>query len=305
MNKQFKHSRVKECIDLLTSIMGFVVMLHKSCQLQLNSLTWLLITPMSECKMIYKSSWSNRFEVKPDRWVYNPTFESRIVGKQIIKLLNKSWRKPSYYYHLCNGGHVEAINIHLEHRYFATVDISDFFGSISRSRITRSLKPVVGYENARKISKLSTVKTSNNYLHSHHLPYGFNQSPILASICLFDSTLGKYLDKLSKSEEIRVSVYMDDIVISAQNDDCLTKAFDEILVAAEKSRFMLSKEKTKPVALQTEAFNIVVTHGSMKVEYERFVKFQHAYAASDSDAQRHGIGSYVGSVNKTQAKLLV
>ncbi|MFA0615743.1 hypothetical protein AB4582_16150 [Vibrio splendidus] len=29
MDKQSKHSRVKERINLLTSIMGFVVMLHK------------------------------------------------------------------------------------------------------------------------------------------------------------------------------------------------------------------------------------------------------------------------------------
>ncbi|AIL70785.1 reverse transcriptase [Vibrio vulnificus] len=255
--------------------------------------------------MIYKASWSNRFEVKPDRWVYNPTSESRVSGQQINKLLNKSWKKPSYYYHLRNGGHVEALKIHLEHRYFATIDISDFFGNISRSRITRALKPIVGYENARKIAKLSTVKASENYSHSHHLPYGFNQSPILASICLFDSTLGKYLDKLSDSKEICVSVYMDDIVISAQDDEKLKKAFDEILVAAEKSKFVLSKEKTRPVAIQTEAFNIVVTHGNMKIEYERFVKFQHAYSASNSEPQRHGIGSYVGSVNKAQAKLLV
>ncbi len=112
--------------------------------------------------MIYKASWSHRFEVKPDRWVYNPTSESGESGQQINKLLNKSWKKPSYYYHLRNGGHVEAIKIHLEHRYFATIDISDFFKTISRSRIRRALKPIVGYENARKSQsflRLKPVKT--------------------------------------------------------------------------------------------------------------------------------------------------
>jgi len=255
--------------------------------------------------MIYKASWSNRFEIRADRWVYNPTPESRMLGQQINKLLNKQWKKPSYYYHLRNGGHVEALNIHVENLYFATIDISDFFGNISRSRITRSLKPVTGYKIARKIAKLSTVKASKNYPHSHHLPYGFNQSPILASICLLDSTLGRHLDQLSRSEEVRVSVYMDDIVISAQDEELLNKVFDDILVAAEKSKFVLSGEKTKPVAMQTEAFNIVISHGNMKVKYDRFIKFQHAYSASDSKAQRHGIGSYVGSVNKAQANLLI
>ncbi|WDZ51742.1 reverse transcriptase domain-containing protein [Acinetobacter vivianii] len=255
--------------------------------------------------MIYKVSWSNRFEVKPNRWVYNPTAESRESAHKIIKLIYKHWKKPSYYYHLRDGGHVEALNIHLENLYFATIDISDFLGNISRSRITRSLKPIVGYEVARKIAKISTVKASAGYSHSHHLPYGFNQSPILASICLFDSTLGRLLDKLNKSENIFVSVYMDDIVISAKDKDLLINKFNEILVAAKKSKFILSKEKSHPVASQTKAFNVVITHRNMQVDYDRFVKFQLAYSQSISEEQRHGIGSYVGSINKKQAKLLI
>ncbi|OEE76861.1 reverse transcriptase domain-containing protein [Vibrio genomosp. F6] len=255
--------------------------------------------------MIYKASWSNRFEIKPGRWVYNPTKESRLIGQKIIKLLNKSWKKPPYYYHLRCGGHVEALAIHLENQFFATVDISDFFGHISRSRITRALKPIVGYEVARKIAKLSTIKTTENYTHSHHLPYGFNQSPILASICLFNSTLGKYLETAANDENITVSVYMDDIVISSQNEELLTQTFDQIFFTAKKSKFVINENKTKPVAKQTEAFNIVITHGDMKIEYDRLVKFQHAYSGSNSEHQRHGIGSYVGSVNKAQAKLLI
>ncbi|ENV10373.1 hypothetical protein F966_01552 [Acinetobacter higginsii] len=201
---------------------------------------------------------------------------------------------------LCNGGHVEALNIHLEHLYFATIDISDFVWKYQPLPYYKSIETNHWYDNARKIAKLSTVKASKNYPHSHHLPYGFNQSPILPSICLFDSTLGRYLDKLCKSKEVCVSIYMDDIVISAQDNELLNKVFDKILVAAEKSKFALSKEKTKPVAMQTEAFHILVTHRNMKVEYGRFVKLQHAYSASDSEAQKHGIGSYVGSVNKAQ-----
>ncbi|MFA0615742.1 reverse transcriptase domain-containing protein [Vibrio splendidus] len=255
--------------------------------------------------MIYKASWSNRFEIKPGRWVYNPTQESRVTGQKIITLLNKSWKKPQNYYHLRNGGHVEALAIHLDNQFFATIDISDFFGHISRSRITRALKPIVGYEAARKIAKLSTIKASADYAHSHHLPYGFNQSPILASICLLDSTLGKYLETANNNHDITVSVYMDDIVISSQSEGLLTKTFDQIFIAAKKSHFVLNEQKTKPVAKQTEAFNIVITHGDMKIEYDRLVKFQHAYSGSHSEHQRHGIGSYVGSVNKKQAKLLI
>lgn len=255
--------------------------------------------------MIYKASWLNRFELKPGRWVYEPTPDSRATGQSINRLLHKRWNKPSYYYHLRSGGHVEALRLHLDQTYFATIDISDFFGCISRTRITRSLKPILGYENARKIAKLSTVKASDDYPHSHHLPYGFNQSPILASICLFDSTLGKCLEKININKDLRVSVYMDDIVISSQDKKSLNKKFDEIMSAAQKSKFSLSKEKTRPIANQTEAFNIILSHGEMRIEYDRFVRFQQAYSTSKSEAQKKGIGSYVGSVNKTQAELLI
>jgi hypothetical protein len=255
--------------------------------------------------MIYKLSWSSRFEIKAGRWVYIPTLESRNVGQQIIKLLNKSWKKPSYYYHLRNGGHVEALNIHIENRFFATLDITDFFGNISRSRITRSLKPIVGYDVARKIAKLSTIKASKNYIHSHQLPYGFNQSPILASICLFSSSLGSLLERINKDGSAMVSVYMDDIVVSSQNEHSLINIFEKIKTAAGKSRFLLSESKTKTVANKTEAFNIVLSHRDLRIEYDRFVKFQYAFSASKSEAQKHGIESYVGSVNKQQAKLLI
>lgn len=255
--------------------------------------------------MIYNTSWSNRFEIKKDRWVYNPTIESRAFGKQILKHLNKSWKKPDYYYHLRDGGHIEALKIHLESQFFATIDISDFFGYISRSRITRSLKSILSYDVARKIAKISTVKAMDYYPHSHHLPYGFVQSPLLASICLFDSTLGKLLDTINKNNSAKVSVYMDDIVISSNDKNLLISLFDDIHVAAKKSNFLLNPTKTKLVAQQTEAFNIILSHRMMKLEYNRFVDFQQAYALSDSEYVRNGIGSYVGSINKQQAKLLI
>lgn len=52
-------------------------------------------------------------------------------------------------------------------------------------------------------------------------------------------------------------------------------------------------------------FNIKIMNKAMKVEKERFLKFKNAYALSESENEKHGIGSYVGSVNKGQAELLL
>lgn len=255
--------------------------------------------------MIYKSSWSNRFEVKPDRWVYNPTPESRKEGQLILKLLNKCWIKPSYYYHLRSGGHVEALSIHLENKYFATVDIVDFFGHISRTRITRALKRFLKYDDARKIAKISTIKAMKNYPHSHHLPYGFVQSPLLSSICLFDSSLGQFIEALIKKNKATVSVYMDDIVISSNDKTSLEILFNKLHVVAEKSSFSLNSKSSDFISNKCKVFNIIVSHRHMEIECNRFIQFQNAYSLSRSQYQKDGIKSYVHSINQLQASLLL
>lgn len=255
--------------------------------------------------MNFTASWSNRFEIKQGRWVYNPTNECRLQGEQLLKELKQNWKKPAYYYHLRDGGHVEALRVHKGHKYFATLDICDFYGSISRSRVTRALKPILGYERARQVSKLSTVKAPNNYPHSHYLPYGFVQSPLIASICLFDSTLGKLINHLHKSESsINITIYMDDIVISSNDERLLLRTFSQLEQAAYKSKFALSDNKTNKVSTSTRAFNIILSFNEMTIEKERFQQLKRVYSESQSKHQRHGIGAYVGTVNKQQARML-
>ncbi|WP_257292862.1 hypothetical protein [Endozoicomonas sp. ONNA1] len=96
---------------------------------------------------------------------------------------------------------------HTSGQFFVHLDIRQFFSSINRSRITRSLKPRIGYERAREIAIASTVPAPNTDGSAYILPYGFVQSPILASICLRYSKLGTVLHELSKAKKRR-SVFM-------------------------------------------------------------------------------------------------
>ena len=84
--------------------------------------------------------WVNRFELKPGRWVFEPSAESKALGQKIKAAVEKAWRPPNFYFHLRSGGHVEAVRSHLENTHFLRVDIQDFFGSVNRTRITRCLK---------------------------------------------------------------------------------------------------------------------------------------------------------------------
>ena len=68
------------------------------------------------------------------------------------------------------------------------------------------------------------------------LPYGFVQSPTLASLALFDSRLGGYLEQLKKIKYVVVSVYMDDIIVSTKRKKRLADIHKELVAASVKSR---------------------------------------------------------------------
>jgi hypothetical protein len=162
--------------------------------------------------------WSSRFEIKPGVWVFVPAEETVKVGQEIKKNLEIRWKPPRYYYHLLPGGHVEALRANAENSWFVHLDIKDFFGSINRSRITRSLKSLFGYKQAREIANISTVIHPNRG--DFVLPFGFVQSPLIASICLHKSALGNRLQGLQK-EGVTVSVYVDDLILSANDHHAL------------------------------------------------------------------------------------
>ncbi|TMM43883.1 reverse transcriptase domain-containing protein [Colwellia ponticola] len=254
--------------------------------------------------MSFAPPWIHKFEVKPGSWVYIPSTATRVLGERITKQVKSVWHAPNYFYHLNQGGHVKALHSHLNDNYFASIDISDFFGSISRSRITRSLKRNFGYEQAREIAMASTVKHYKLEKHSHSLPFGFVQSPILASVCLDDSTLGECIKACSNNSTLNISVYMDDIVISSDSIQELTKQMELLKDAAKRSHFSLNAEKESPPSDSVVAFNIELSHSSMKITDSRYIKFVQAYLTAKSEPEREGIVGYVGTVNFKQAKSL-
>lgn len=157
--------------------------------------------------------WTTKFEIKSGSWVFVPSSDSITSGNEIKSAIEAYWTPPENYYHLRNGGHVAAMKAHCSNTCFIHLDIKNFFGAINKRRVTRCLKRYFGYHEARRIARESTVKHPTDPKR-YILPFGFVQSPIIASICLFKSSLGKHLNKLPFTKDVVVSVYMDDIIIS-------------------------------------------------------------------------------------------
>ena len=244
--------------------------------------------------------WITKFEIKPGSWVYVPSAESEIEGRQITEIIRKRWTPPSHFYHLNAGGHVKALQAHLKNRAFACIDIKDFFGSIGRSRITRALTGKVSYEQARSMAKRSTVPVENKP-HSHALPFGFTQSPILASICLENSALGKTLRQITNSRVIEATVYMDDIVLSSDDPVLLEKSFDDVIAATKRSSFLVNEKKTQPPSPIITTFNIELSRDCMKITEKRLAELIANYWSSTNNFQKDGILNYIVSVNPLQA----
>jgi hypothetical protein len=225
-----------------------------------------------------------------------------MTGRELKFELEQKWRAPEFFFHLRAGGHVKALKAHLTNSSFARLDIRDFFGSINKTRITRCLKSVFPYSKAREMANLSTV------LHPLSgkpiLPFGFVQSPILASLCLQQSALGQHLQKLSRQKDIIVSVYVDDIILSSENERLLTDALTEIKIRAARSGFILNTEKESGPAPQVTAFNIELSNASMTIEPLRWAQFVASYREADNDNVREGIQTYVASVNSAHSAQL-
>lgn len=246
--------------------------------------------------------WSTKFERKPGRWVFEPTLEYRDIGTLIKNATRKVWRAPQYYFHLRPGGHVKALKIHSKNKYFVRFDIEDFFGRVTQTRVTRCLKMFFGYLKAREMAKDSTVRhpiEKNRWV----LPYGFVQSPILASLALAKSRLGTLLDTLHKAKNFKVSVYMDDIIVSCNDLTTLETVCATLKLAAEKSEFAFNSAKCEGPAVAITAFNIELTHTNLAIIATRLDEFALDMGAG-SEQQRRGILSYVKSVNSDQADLL-
>lgn len=246
------------------------------------------------------------FELKPGKIVYVPDEATKAFGRALKEKIEARWFPPPYYIHLGQRGHVRALDDHLDSAYFARMDIKSFFGSIEKNRITRHLTDVVdSYKEARAAAVMSTVPLKvPGEKTKYVLPFGFVQSPIVATLCLAHTKLGTAIRKLSTS--FKITVYVDDILISTSGArESLQHAYDELLGAVTASKFVLNEEKLRAPAETTTVFNIDLATHQKRISEERLEEFRAALVQNAGNVRAvSGILGYVRSVNAEQAETL-
>jgi Reverse transcriptase (RNA-dependent DNA polymerase) len=221
--------------------------------------------------------------------VFAPSDRGRRVGEDIKLKIESAFDFGNFYYHLRRGGHVAALHAHRPNRYFARLDVERFFYSIGRNRVARVLKEI-GIERADHYARWSTVKNPFNDP-SYAVPYGFVQSPAIATLVMHHSPLGTLLHETS--QQITVSVYVDDISISANDEQQLATAFCEIRQALIVSGFNSNEDKTREPSPNIEVFNCDLVHGATNVSTARMAVFD---ASEHSEQGRDAFGRYCEKV---------
>jgi hypothetical protein len=188
--------------------------------------------------------------------VFVPNEKGYEVGYELKKLVESAVDFELFYFHLQPGGHVAALHEHRQNSYFARADLKNFFYSIGGNRVARALHEV-GVPKAGALAKYSCVK---NPLEgpSYCLPYGFVQSPILATLVLSRSALGAFLKEVRG--DVTVSVYMDDIAISSDSPEKLQSTFAQLKSKIEEASFPINVAKTVSPTELLERFPIKEAH---------------------------------------------
>ena len=158
------------------------------------------------------------------------------------------------------------------------------------------------YADVENIIVNSTVRDENS--NSRYVPFGFVQSPIIATLTLHKSALGRFLKTQFLSREVKLSIYMDDIMLSSNSKKALEKSMGALLEISAVSNFPLNLEKLVAPTENLEIFNISVSHKDMRITDEKFQEFEESVIQNHSVEKVDGIVSYVLSVNIEQGKKL-
>lgn len=245
-------------------------------------------------------NYEHKIAIAGSKIAFVPNEECRKIGKKIIQDIRKTWNPHKVYYHFNPGGHVAALHLHRPNKFFAKFDLENFFYSIGKNRVSSILKKK-NISNHEKLAKYSCVKNpyQSNSLHKFVLPYGFVQSPLLATLILSESPLGKYLERIS--DQITVSVYVDDILLSFNKKNKLTDFFKGALNMIESSNFSISKNKIVAPTKKIEIFNCNLEQNCTHILKERFkdrVKIFKEEPPKDYPAKINGLKDYCRQVKK-------
>jgi hypothetical protein len=248
------------------------------------------------------SAWAWR--TLPER--FNAHQAGRAEWSELRRRILARWQPSPEFKTFAHTGHIAALRPHLSHKWFAVIDLLDFYDHVTRTKVYRSLENIgFGRPEAFRLAGDATVRQG----HKVSLARGFRQSSMLAALALEQSLFGSYLRR--RTSRSTITVFSDDIIISSEDCDELQEEFLKLLEVLERSNFPVHPRKTQFPRSEAQVFNMKVSHGTLRFTDERMWKFLTAANEIFDDTQKRNValfeklfGNYIASVNVEQARLL-
>lgn len=101
---------------------------------------------------------------------------------------------------------------------------------------------------------------------------------------------------------VLVSVYVDDIILSATNKDELSQVSEEAAQSFEASQFPFAPDKTEVCQSAITSFNVELSHGHTQITDDRMRAFKRQVTENIyNKSSLQGIQNYTSSINTEQS----
>lgn len=143
------------------------------------------------------------------RYLYCPDDRLKFIQRRLLELLSKIYSPRLPVHGFARGRSVKTnAESHLNRDFILTIDLKDFFPTITEPRVTGALRAIgLPRESAELIARISCRRGQ--------LPQGAPTSPILSNIVCY--TLDTELMAFSRVRRIRYTRYADDLAFSCRN----------------------------------------------------------------------------------------
>jgi len=183
-----------------------------------------------------------------------PSPDLKKTQRRILKLLTRNTNVPrwSTVFGLYKRGypHIEHARIHSNSRFILTLDVENAFSSITWSKIEPILYEIILLDMTSRMTNRLCQIILKLTTHEKTLPQGAPTSPFLFYIFLskkmeyVHGAIWRQLKKI-KASECKISIYVDNIVISTKNKRITPEAISGIIHSIESVGLPINRQKTR------------------------------------------------------------
>lgn len=189
----------------------------------------------------------------------------------------------------------DAVLPHSKNKFFFQTDIANFFGSITKHLVRKSIRSGLESVPISNIHEYADI-ILNLVSYRNSLPLGFPTSPAISNMCLLD--FDKELLIQSTKLDVSYTRYADDIILSTDNDEVLRKLAarisellqefvgEEIKLNETKTRYLQQGQKVKLLGL------VVLPNGQISIDKADKAEIEtllHLYLTNDDKFLDYGL----------------